>query len=119
MSEAEGTIILSPPSPDLFRIGNLEFQVKNDLVLTASAMPELENRGEVLIPNTPTPFLWRGWVVAVGPGIHLTKAAFTFNPGIEVGDYVYFPSHIGRFFSFDNISFVFVKMQDIVMTTKV
>ena len=113
MNESEETILLSPSSPDRFWFGNLEFNLNNDFVLAASAMPEMEEEGQVIIPDKPMPYLWRAWVVAIGPGIHLPKAIFTFNPGIQNRDYIHFLPENGKFFYFDKISFVFVKMQDI------
>lgn len=109
----ENPQIQTPVFQDKFWFGNLEFTVKNDFILAASAMPEMEKEGKVIVPNKPLPFLWRGWVVSVGPGIFIPNKSFTYNPGVKVGDYVYFLPHNGRFFDFHNISFVFVKMQDL------
>lgn len=105
--------VITPTFQDKFRFGNLEITVRKDFVLAASAMPEMEKDGNVLIPNKPLPFLWRAWVVSVGPGIHLPARDFTFNPGVSTGNYIYFLPHVGRFFNFQAISFVFVKMSDI------
>jgi len=118
LKEGEKFVPKTPPTPDLFWIGNLEFRLKNDFVLAASAMPEFEGQDEIIIPDKEAPNLWRGWVVSVGPGIYLPKAPFYFNPGIEVSDYIYFQPQDGRFFYFDNISFVFVKMKDVLIVAQ-
>ena len=108
----------TPPNPETFWIGNLEFQVKNDFVLAASAMPELEGDDGIILPEKEVPLLWRGWVVAIGPGIYLPKAPFLYNPGIQREDFIYFRPKEGRFFDFDNISFVFVRMGNICLVAR-
>lgn len=112
--------ILTPPNPDLFRIGNLELKLHQDYVLAAIAMPELEsNEGPIIEPNKPLPRLWRAWVVALGPGQRLRKADFTYNPGIFIGNYIYFDVSSGVFFDLNNISFVFVSMRDVEMVVSI
>jgi len=117
-SETKQNLILTSPSEDIYRIGNLSFYVKNEYILAASAMPELES-SEIEVSTKLVPELWRGWVVAVGPGIRLSKAKFTYNPGVQIGNYIYFLPETGSFFSFDNILCVFVKMSDIVLTVSI
>jgi len=76
-------------------------------------MPELEKEEDILIPFNKLPYLWRGWVVAVGPGIDLLRTTVTYNPGISVGNLVYFKPEKGHYFTFNSVSFIFVRMGDI------
>jgi len=116
--ESNQTIILNSPSDDIYKIGNLSFNIKGDYVLAASAMPELESP-KIEFSSELVPELWRAWVVAIGPGIWLSKAKFTYNPGIKIEDYIYFLPNNGTFFSFDNVLFVFVKMSDVLLNVSV
>jgi len=109
-------LILTSPSEDIFKIGNLSFYIKNEYILAVSAMPELESP-EIEKPCQIIPELWRGWVVAIGPGIRPPEANFTYNPGVRMSDFIYFSPESGKFFSFDDVLFIFVKMSDVVLTT--
>lgn len=110
----ENPKILTPTFEDKFWFGNLEISLKGSYVLGATAMPEMERPGgDIFLPHTPPPDIWRAWVVAVGPGIPIQRTSTTYNPGVSVGSYIYFLPHCGRFFDFHDISFVFVRMEDI------
>lgn len=106
--------VIEPGITDDFYFANLVFKLKADWVIVASAMPEYEKTEGIIEPNITPPTLWRGWVLAYGPGIYLSKTNnMYFNPGIERHDFVYFKPENGHFFYFNDISFVFVKMSDI------
>jgi co-chaperonin GroES (HSP10) len=76
-------------------------------------MPEIEKEDGIVTPNKILPSLWRGWVVAIGEGMPIKNKSFTFNPGVELGDFIYFDPSKAKFFSFNDISFSFVKMKDV------
>jgi len=109
--------VIESPLITKFHIGNLALSIKSEFILAASAMPELE-KPEIHGTEQIRPLLWRSWVVACGPGIHMGNTGRMYNPGIELHDFIYFIPEKGSFLSFSGILFVFVKMSDVLLTTR-